>query len=109
MRQPLWTPSAKRIANANITRFAGLVTERENIELPDYRSLHRWSIDQAEKFWPAVWDFCEIVGDKGSERVVENREQMPGAEMVSRRTSQLRRESFAPARRPRSSGVQRGG
>ena len=79
MGQPLWTPSAKRIASANISRFAGLVAERENIGLPDYQSLHRWSIDEAEKFWPAVWDFCGIAGDKGGERVVANRERMPGA------------------------------
>ena len=79
MSQPLWTPSPERVENANVSRFASFITEREDIELPDYQSLHRWSTEYAEKFWPAVWEFCGVVGDTGNGTVVQNREQMPGA------------------------------
>ena len=79
MGQPLWTPSPERIEKANLSKFAHLIGEREGIDLPDYQSLHQWSIGESEKFWRSVWEFCEILGDTGSERIVENREQMPGA------------------------------
>ena len=29
----------------------------------DYASLHRWSVDRREEFWPAVWRFCGVVAD----------------------------------------------
>ena len=79
MSQPLWTPSPQRVENANVSRFASLITERERIELPDYQSLHRWSAEYAERFWPVVWEFCGVVGNTGSDTIVQNREQMPGA------------------------------
>lgn len=79
MSQPLWTPSPERVERANVSKFASLVAEREGIELPDYQSLHRWSIGSDEKFWSAVWEFCGVLGDTGSDTIVQNREQMPGA------------------------------
>ena len=79
MGQPLWTPSPERIANANVSNFTHMVAEQEGCEFPNYQSLHQWSIENSEKFWQTVWDFCQILGDKGSERIVENREEMPGA------------------------------
>jgi acetoacetyl-CoA synthetase len=30
-----------------------------------YESLHRWSTDNREKFWPLVWEFCGVVGESG--------------------------------------------
>ena len=29
------------------------------------RELHRWSIEQPEEFWSALWDFLEVKGEKG--------------------------------------------
>lgn len=41
----------------------------------DYNSLHQFSIKSPELFWSAVWDYCDIIGDKGY-RVLENPEDM---------------------------------
>ncbi len=30
-----------------------------------YESLHRWSVENREKFWPLVWEFCGVVGESG--------------------------------------------
>jgi len=49
---PLWTPSPQRVARANLSRFlAGHA---------NYAALYRWSIEQPEEFWPAVWRFCGV-------------------------------------------------
>ena len=72
MSQPIWRPSHDRIAGANLTAFM-----RRN-QQGDYSSLYRWSIEKREEFWPAVWDFCEIVASQRWETVLEN-DRMPGA------------------------------
>ena len=41
--------------------------------------MHRWSIEQPEEFWSAVWDFCEVIGEKGSV-VLRDGDRMPGAQ-----------------------------
>ncbi len=35
-----------------------------------YDRLHEWSVTDAGQFWSEVWDFCEVIGDKGA-RVLE--------------------------------------
>ena len=45
----------------------------------EYSEAHRWSIEKPEEFWSAVWDFCEVVGDKGNV-VLRDGDRMPGAQ-----------------------------
>ena len=46
--------------------------------LVSYTDLHAWSITAPEQFWPAVWEFCGVVGERG-ERILIDPQQMPGA------------------------------
>jgi acetoacetyl-CoA synthetase len=77
--QPLWTPSAERIAKAGVTAFMGLVNERHGLRLRDYGALYRWSIERPEAFWTAVWDFGGVIAATRGERVVADPQRMPGA------------------------------
>jgi acetoacetyl-CoA synthetase len=79
-KQPLWTPSADRVAGANITRFIAHIEGRAGkpTHLADYAALHRWSIDNLEAFWRGIWDFCGVIGDPG-ERALVDGDRMPGA------------------------------
>jgi len=74
----LWQPSAERIARANITEFARRAAGVAGRPFPDYASLWRWSTDEREAFWRALWDYAGVVGERG-ERTVVNPTQMPGA------------------------------
>ena len=78
MTAPLWSPPPGRIAAANLTRFREDLAEQSGVRLPDYQSLHRFSIDRPDEFWSTVWDFTGIVGSKGA-RTVAGFERMPGA------------------------------
>lgn len=40
-----------------------------------YDELWRWSVTEVERFWAAVWDWCDVIGSYGS--VLSSR-QMPG-------------------------------
>ncbi len=66
----IWSPSAERIARANVTAFAQFAAGRGgpragSAEPKSYQELHDWSVSHPEEFWPAVWDFCGILGESG--------------------------------------------
>ncbi|MFQ5557588.1 MAG: acetoacetate--CoA ligase [Acidimicrobiales bacterium] len=73
--RPSWTPSPDRVAASNLRRFQRFVADRHGVDVGDYASLHRWSVRRSGDFWAAVWDFCEVRGDRG-DRLVE-----PAAEL----------------------------
>jgi acetoacetyl-CoA synthetase len=75
---PLWTPSPERIAAARLTAFTQAVEAAHDVDLPDYRTLHTFSIERPADFWRAVWTFCGVRGEMG-ERVVVEPHRMPGA------------------------------
>ncbi|SEG36158.1 acetoacetyl-CoA synthetase, partial [Thauera chlorobenzoica] len=54
--QPLWTPSAERVANATVTAFRLAAERRWGVSLPDYGALYAWSVAQPEQFWVSIWD-----------------------------------------------------
>ncbi len=57
----LWSPSAERIAQSNLARFAA----RHGFVPTDYAALHAWSVADPETFYNDLWDFTGIVGEKG--------------------------------------------
>ncbi|WP_018991011.1 acetoacetate--CoA ligase [Aromatoleum toluclasticum] len=75
---PMWTPSAGRIAAANVTSFREAAARRWNVELPDYDALYAWSVAQPEQFWTSVWEDGDVIGERG-ERVLVDGDRMPGA------------------------------
>jgi len=76
--QPLWVPSAARLADHPMTHFRAAAAEWTGLPLPDHDALHQWSIDDRAAFWDLVWDFCGVEGDKG-ERLLVDGDRMPGA------------------------------
>ena len=79
MNKPLWQPSADRIAEANLTAFKEFVAKAHGIEVADYAALHAFSVDDMERFWTAVWDFCGVIARDRGGRVLVDGDRMPGA------------------------------
>lgn len=69
---PLWTPSPERVERARITRFAA------DVGMPgaSYDELWRWSVDDLDGFWGAIWREFGVAGDFGT---VLADASMPGA------------------------------
>jgi hypothetical protein len=59
---PLWTPSAERVAAANITAFARSVEQQWGVAAPDYQSLYNFSLTRPEAFWKSFWTFANVRG-----------------------------------------------
>jgi acetoacetyl-CoA synthetase len=70
MPTPLWEPSSELVEAATLTRFM----RAQGFE--SYDELWRWSVDDVEGFWAAIWDFFELGERPGP--VLASRE-MPGA------------------------------
>ncbi|MBT8435690.1 MAG: acetoacetate--CoA ligase, partial [Gammaproteobacteria bacterium] len=77
--QPLWTPSQTSIDAANMTRFIAQLNQRHELSIDDYDGLYQWSTAQKQTFWSEIWDFCEIIGDKG-ERILIDGEDIEKAQ-----------------------------
>jgi len=77
---PIWQPSAQRVAATRLTAFAAVAGKRWNRRLAGvgYAELHAWSIEHPGEFWASLWEFGEVVGDMGR-TVVVDRHRMPGA------------------------------
>ena len=71
----LWQPGGERIDAANLTRFAA----GHGFKPPDYAALHAWSLANRETFWQAVWDFCGVVGERGTGPVLADGDRFPGS------------------------------
>lgn len=70
---PLWCPSKKEIAEANLSYFI------KKCKKKNYKDLYKWSINSFEDFWAAFWEFSGIIGDKPSSWAIENRDSVEKA------------------------------
>ncbi|MDI3259628.1 MAG: acetoacetate--CoA ligase [Sinobacteraceae bacterium] len=71
----LWTPPPARVAAAELTRFARPL----GFAPPDYFALWRWSVDERERFWARVAEFCALRFHAPPRHVLQDGEAMPGA------------------------------
>jgi len=85
----LWSPSSSVTRDSNILRFANWLREfyglnfevsidnpRENVK--NYDALWRWSVDNLETFWEAVWRYFNVTSHTPYTKVLEPA-KMPGA------------------------------
>jgi acetoacetyl-CoA synthetase len=98
----MWQPDAARVAATNLTRFTAEVAERWQVALPDYMALWRFSVEEPEKFWTSLWDFCGVIAETRGERVLVDGEKMPGAKFfpdarLNFAENLLRRRDESPA------------
>jgi acetoacetyl-CoA synthetase len=76
--RPLWSPSQRRIREANVTRFAREAIRRWKLALNTYPAFYRWSVEHSEQFWQSVWEFGGVRGEMGP-GVLLDTDRMPGA------------------------------
>ena len=75
----LWTPDAARIERARITHFMRWLGREKGRQFDDYAALWRWSVQDLDGFWSALWEYFGIRASVPPARAL-GRRQMPGAE-----------------------------
>ena len=79
MENPAWQPSVAAIRAARITAFSDWLAAERGLRFADYDALWRWSVDDLEAFWGAVWDYFAIPAATPRSRVLADA-RMPGAQ-----------------------------
>jgi acetoacetyl-CoA synthetase len=74
----LWTPSPERVNKANLTAFTRWLATERGKSFGSYAELWRWSVDDLEGFWQAIWDYFKVESSAPCSRVLADR-HMPGA------------------------------
>ena len=62
----LWEPDDKTVRDARITRFMSWLNDRLELDLTGYEDLWQWSVSHPGEFWTAIWDYFEVLGDRGA-------------------------------------------
>ncbi|OLP45768.1 acetoacetate--CoA ligase [Rhizobium oryziradicis] len=68
--KPLWSPNDAAISASPMTIFRQWCAARFTVDLADHDAFHQWSITDRASFWSAVWDYCEVKGDKGQTALI---------------------------------------
>ena len=76
--EKLWEPPAELVENARLTEFMRWLEAERGRRFAGYDELWRWSVDDLEGFWTAIWDFFGVQADGGPASALASRE-MPGA------------------------------
>ncbi len=65
MTEPLWEPDESRVERTELRRFIRFLEKRGHGPFDGFAALHWFSVNNADTFWEAVWDFCRVIGDRG--------------------------------------------
>ena len=63
MNKPLWQPSLEKKTNSLLMKFCELI----DLKPKTYNDIWMWTIENPKTFWSKIWDFSNIIGDKGNE------------------------------------------
>src|SRR6185437_7592545 len=60
----LWEPDDKTVRDARVTHFIRWL-EGHGTSVGGYQDLWQWSVTHPGEFWTAVWDYFDVLGDRG--------------------------------------------
>jgi acetoacetyl-CoA synthetase len=68
----LWQPGPEEIERARITGYRRWLASDRGVALAGdtgpgaYRELHAWSVAEPAAFWGSLWDYFEVLGERGT-------------------------------------------
>ncbi len=74
----IWRPPVDVLTTSRIGQFAAWLCERRGMDLRDHDALWRWSVEDLDGFWSAIWEFFGVL-DHGTRTAVLSERVMPGA------------------------------
>ena len=78
IRKKLWEPSKEWIENAEVSKFIEFINKKYNASISSGKDLYKWSVNEIEDFWAAMWEFGNIISSKPYKKVVEDLNKFPG-------------------------------
>ena len=74
----LWKPTSKRIENTSLFQFIKHVNIKHKENIDGFENLHKWSVENRNYFWDEVWNFYNVIGEKGAQPYLEPENDLPG-------------------------------
>ena len=93
----LWRPPADVLESSRIGHFSTWLREHRGLDLRDHDALWRWSVQDLDGFWSAIWEFFDVA-DHGERTAVLSERVMPGARWFPGLAAELRRARAARGR-----------
>ncbi len=75
----MWQPSEEQINNSQMMDFMQFINKKYGLSFKNYSQLYDWSIEKAEDFWGAFWEYSQIIHHSPYSQVVDDITKMPGA------------------------------
>ncbi len=79
MTEILWTPTQERYDASTMAAFERHLKARRNLSFGDYNAMWKWSVDDLEGFWSAIWEFFDVQASQTYSTILASQD-MPGAE-----------------------------
>ena len=79
MNKVLWTPPKDRAEASTMAQFMRWLETERGLTFTDYNEMWRWSTDDLEGFWSAIWEFFDIRASQQPTCFIAKR-QVEGAE-----------------------------
>ena len=79
----LWKPTQDQIMSSNLQQFMNSISKIYSVRFSDYHEFQKWSVDNPENFWSAVWTYTGIKSSVYFNQVLVSRDEFPGAQWFS--------------------------
>jgi acetoacetyl-CoA synthetase len=73
----LWAPSEQAAERAGISAYMRWLADHAGRRFASYDGLWRWSVADGGAFWQSIWDYFEVLGERGDGPVSQG-DRMPG-------------------------------
>jgi len=74
MSKKLWEASQRHKKNSNLYNFERFISKKFKKKFnQDYLSILKWSISDSDKFWDAIWDYCNVNGKKKNKKIIKSK------------------------------------
>ena len=70
----LWSLADSKKHETAMWRFAESTVEYHHATPDNYTALHAWSVNSPDQFYDSLWDFLGIIGDKGEQAFIGDKE-----------------------------------
>ena len=80
----LWEPNPKRAENTSLFEFIQHVNTKYEENFDSFENLHKWSVENRNYFWDEVWNFFNVIGEKGDHPYLEPENSLPGTKFFPR-------------------------
>ncbi len=74
MSKILWKAKSQTKLNSNLYKFEKFISKKFNKKFNNkYEKILNWTIKNPGKFWSSVWDFCQVNGIKGNNKIKKSK------------------------------------